>query len=349
MLGSYAGDPQYVAPPIQSQLDGKYRYYQSESGDDNGQFFICDKKTMITNFSEPGTKLSIVLEQSTQTAGVTLVLDSIGIGDELVLGTLSAADGAYQYFTVGESSKYFDLSGVVFTIHNSAVDNLLQFENEIGSTYSSDYEYTDAGQWISFNDTSTRESFEAKLDAYQSSSTPILIYERPPTVGAIAVFAPRSGGEEQTQTVQIDIESAKSQNDIEAKVREAIGPDNALQSISNIDDLVKLQTFNTQVKHNAAFLTWAKKNNLVLLDAASSSWSSGAPARIRQFETEVQFHGNSTSDPLPKMLVYHGCSSCTVDGSIAVYTRRKVEVDSSKSLSYYIRLIGEYLDELEVN
>ena len=50
---------------------------------------------MITNFSGPGTKLSIVLEQSTQTAGVTLVLDSIGIGDELVLGTLSAADGAY--------------------------------------------------------------------------------------------------------------------------------------------------------------------------------------------------------------------------------------------------------------
>ena len=49
------------------------------------------------------------------------------------------------------------------------------------------------------------------------------------------------------------------------------------------------------------------------------------------------------------MLVYHGCSTCTVDGSIAVYTRRKVEVDSSKSLSYYTGLIGEYLDEIEVN
>lgn len=347
MLGSYAGDPQYVAPPIESQLDGKYRYYQSESGDDHGQFFICDKKTTITNFSEPGTKLSIVLEQSTQTAGVTLVLDSIGIGDELVLDTLSAADGAYQYFTVGESSKYFDLSGVVFTVHDSTVDNLLRFENEIGTTYSSDYEHTDAGQWMTFNDTSTRESFEAKLDVYQSSSTPMLIYERPPTVGAIAVFAPRSSGEEQTQTIQIDIENAKSQNDIEAKVREAIGPDNTLQSISNIDDLVKLQTFNTQVKHNAAFLTWAKKNNLVLLDAASSSWSSGAPARIRQFESEVQFHGNSTSDPLPKMLLYHGCSTCTVDGSTLVYTRQKIVVDSTKQLSYYTTLIKSYLEELE--
>ena len=96
-------------------------------------------------------------------------------------------------------------------------------------------------------------------------------------------------------------------------------------------------------------MTWAKKKNLVLVDVASSTWSGGAPARVRQFESEVQFHGNSTTDPLPKMLVYHGCSTCTVDGSIAVYTRRKVEVDSSKSLSYYTGLIGEYLDELEVN
>lgn len=349
MLGGYTGDPQYLAPAIVTYLDGKYRYYQSEDGDESGQFFICDKKDTSMSFSQGGTQLSIVLSQSTMEAGSTLVLNSIAPGDELVLGSLSAQDGAYQYFTVDSKSRYFDLSGVIFTVKDSTVSSLYTFENEIGSNYSSDQEHNDTGFWIKFNDTSTSESFEAKLESCQGSSTPMLVFERPSTVGATAVFAPVSGGDSQTQTFQIDIEDAKSQNDIEAIVRDAIGSGNALQSISNIDELRSIQTFNTQVKHNAAFLTWAKKKNLVLVDVASSTWSGGAPARVRQFETEVQFHNNTTSDPLPKMLVYHGCSTCTVDGSIAVYTRRKVEVDSSKSLSYYTGLIGEYLDELEVN
>lgn len=346
MLGGYTGDPQYLAPAIVSYLDGKYRYYQSEDGDESGQFFICDKKDIALSST---TQLSIVLSQATMDAGSTLVLNSIAPGDELVLGSLSAQDGAYQYFTVDSKSRYFDLSGVIFTVKDSTVTSLYTFENEIGSNYSSDQEHDDTGFWIKFNDTSTSEAFEAKLESCQGSSTPMLVFERPSTVGATAVFAPVSGGDSQTQTFQIDIEEAKSQNDIEAIVRDAIGSGNALQSISNIDELRSIQTFNTQVKHNAAFLTWAKKKNLVLVDVASSTWSGGAPARVRQFETEVQFHNNTTSDPLPKMLVYHGCSTCTVDGSIAVYTRRKVEVDSSKSLSYYTGLIGEYLDELEVN
>ena len=55
---------------------------------------------------------------------------------------------------------------MVFTIQDSTVTNLYTFENDIGSTYTADYEYTDAGHWIAFNDNSTGESFEAKLDAY---------------------------------------------------------------------------------------------------------------------------------------------------------------------------------------
>ena len=54
-------------------------------------------------------------------AGSTLVLTSIAPGDQLVLGDLHAPNGAYQYFTVDASSKYFDLSGVIFTVQDSTV------------------------------------------------------------------------------------------------------------------------------------------------------------------------------------------------------------------------------------
>lgn len=89
---------------------------------------------------------------------------------------------------------------MIFTVKDSTVSSLYTFENEIGSNYSSDQEHNDTGFWIKFNDTSTSESFEAKLESCQGSSTPMLVFERPSTVGATAVFAPVSGGDSQTQT-----------------------------------------------------------------------------------------------------------------------------------------------------
>ena len=78
------------------------------------------------------------------------------------------------------------------------------------------------------------------------------------------------------------------------------------------------------------------------MDIASNSWSVGAPSKFREFESSTSFDGNTTSDPLPKFLVYHGCSTCTIDGSTAIYCKKKIEVDFTKNLNYYTSLIDEY-------
>lgn len=339
MLGDYSGDSRFVAPTIQSFNGGKYRFYERDSEDDlYGKYFVCDLKTSIASFSD--CQISVIGTGQVEGAVIisTLVVDSISQGD-----TIDILDGLYQYFTVDSSSRYYDLSGIIFTIDSGQVTSLCKFENEIGATYSPD-DSTDIGYWIHFNDDSTEQSMTTQISKFEATSTPMIVFEREKTVEVTATFIPKSGGKgsPQTQTFQIDIDSAKSQEDISAIVRSAIGDDNALQAISNFEELTNIQRFNSQIRYGSGFTSWAKKKEYGLVDIASNTWNFGAPNKFRQFEQATNFDGNTTSDPLPKFLVYHGCSTCTADGSTVIYCKKKIEVDFTKSLSYYITLIDQY-------
>ena len=340
MLGDYTGDARFVAPTIQSMNNNKYRFYERDSEDDlEGRYFVCDRKTSESTFSDCTLSVSgFPLDGESGMKSIeTVVLTSISLED-----TVNIPDGAYQYFTVEDSSRYHDLSGIIFTIADRMVIGLCKFENEVGATYSPD-DGANTGYWTHFNDNSTAESIATQIQKYESTSTPMVVFERASTIGATATFVPKSGsGSAQTQTFQIDIDSAKSQDDISALVRAAIGSDNTLQAISNMDELANLQRFNSQIRYGSGFTSWAKKRKYGLVDIASNSWSVGAPSKFREFESSTNFDGNTTSDPLPKFLVYHGCSTCTIDGSTVIYCKKKIEVDFTKNLNYYTSLIDEY-------
>ena len=99
--------------------------------------------------------------------------------------------------------------------------------------------------------------------------------------------------------------------------------------------------FDKNVKNSSVFQQWMRKKRYVFLDARSGSWSSKATKSLRDFEASTAFDGNTVSDPLPKMLVYHGCSTCTADGSIEIYCKKKIECSSSDP-SYYASLIDQF-------
>ena len=99
--------------------------------------------------------------------------------------------------------------------------------------------------------------------------------------------------------------------------------------------------FDKNVKNSSVFQQWMRKQRYVFLDARSGSWSSKATKSLRDFEASTAFDGNMVSDPLPKMLVYHGCSTCTADGSIEIYCKKKIECSSSDP-SYYASLIDQF-------
>ena len=81
-----------------------------------------------------------------------------------------------------------------------------------------------------------------------------------------------------------------------------------------------------------------RNKRYVFLDARSESWRSKATKSLRDFEASTGFDGNSVSDHLPKILVYHGCSTCAMNGSIEIYCKKKIECSSSDP-NYYASLI----------
>ena len=311
MLGSYQGDPQFLAPAIDSFQNGKYNYYQRDSEDDIfGKYFICDKKTSIQDFSG-----SIVLETGNILSGGVkekIALTSISIGN-----TINVADGAYQYFTVDDKSRYYDLSGVIFTIDDHSVIGLYQFENEVNYQYDVE-DASDFGYWVHFSDSSSEVS-NMQAESGNADS-------------------------EEITTVKIDIDSATSKDRLESLVASALGSNRILKSITNIDDLMTILKFNTQVRYNSAFTNWAKKKKYVLVDVASDSWTSGVPKKMREFEENRNFDENSISDPLPKFLIYLACSTCTTDGSLLIDCKKKIAVDYNRDINYYTQLVGSYVD-----
>ena len=99
--------------------------------------------------------------------------------------------------------------------------------------------------------------------------------------------------------------------------------------------------FDKNVKNSGVFQRWMRNKRYVFLDARSESWRSKATKSLRDFEASTGFDGNSTSDPLPKMLVYHGCSICNPGGSIEIYCKKKIECSSSDP-NYYASLIDQF-------
>ena len=94
--------------------------------------------------------------------------------------------------------------------------------------------------------------------------------------------------------------------------------------------------FDTSIKASGEFNTWVRRQNYVFVDARSSSWSSNGPKTLREFETRTQFDGNSTSDALPKLLVYSACSTCTESGDLDIDCKKKIAFNSSWTPKQYI-------------
>ena len=82
-----------------------------------------------------------------------------------------------------------------------------------------------------------------------------------------------------------------------------------------------------------------RKSPYIFIKAQSIQWDSNAPKAIEDFESSVKFK-NKTND-IPKILVFRGCASCTVDEPYAVECRQEIKVQSD-SIDYYTGLIDEY-------
>ena len=169
----------------------------------------------------------------------------MSIGD-----AVNVPNGSYQYFTVDSQSRYYDLSGVIFTIDTYNVIGMCRFENEVNYQY--DVEDTsDFGYWVHFSDSSSEDSLQNLISLSESKDYQTIFLERPATVEAVAVSIPKTGSEDQeTTTVRIDISLATSRDKIESLVAEALGSGRTLKSITNIDDLAAILKFNTQVYNN---------------------------------------------------------------------------------------------------
>ena len=51
MLGDYSGDDRYWPPDVTWSNNGKFQYYENEDGDENGRYFVCDRKKQVSTYS----------------------------------------------------------------------------------------------------------------------------------------------------------------------------------------------------------------------------------------------------------------------------------------------------------
>lgn len=100
--------------------------------------------------------------------------------------------------------------------------------------------------------------------------------------------------------------------------------------------------FDTKIKNSSQFKSWMNQieDNWIFVDARSSSWSSNGPKIIKDFENQIKFQGNTST--LPKILVFHGCSSCNAEGKLEVYSKSVIPWNSSWTVEQYTSQIEMY-------
>lgn len=328
--GFSGGGSSYNPPTIKSELNGLYKYYVQDSYNDlDGTYFPCDSKTDVLSFSD--IPLSVL-----NSSGSMLVYNHISIGD-----SVDIPNGVYQYFTTVSDSRYSDLSGVIFVVNSSnLITSILTFKNEVSQDYYIEKKNDDVGTWLKFDDTSDEKTFQEKLDNFEKYSNVVIFFEREKLTKVNIKYLKPSTTSQSTKSLSIDLDSARTEAEISALVQAKLSEENnqyTLKSITNLNDIKKIQKFNTEVKYSTALTTWAKQKGYGLVDVAANAWNSGVPKKMRDFETKTKFDGNSTSAKLPKILVYHGCSTCALE--LVVYLKKKIDVDYSKDFNYYKNLI----------
>lgn len=139
MLGTYTGDLAYIAPDVKESNNGQCRYYINEENDDNGKYFICDKKERVTSYT--GT-ITIDVNDLIAPPPVEVPSDSppefpldpvptTRVETSIQQGqtTVFAKSFTYQYFT-SFGDAFFDRTGVIFKVDDEQkIEYIYRFEN----------------------------------------------------------------------------------------------------------------------------------------------------------------------------------------------------------------------------
>lgn len=305
MLGSYAGDPRYNAPIIRSCNNGQCLYYVNEENDQNGRYFICDRKTFKQQYSGslqidlvdyvivPPISRTISDDQSKYVSSHDDLLKS-SITSLVVGGETTLPCYTYQYFTSFDNA-FFDKQGIIFKVDEQMVDGSLKrtiqymydfYNDETQNYVPKDTNKYNVGKLYSMDDTSDSSGFNDFLDYAGRTPTKMTI-----------IFKIDDG-------------------------------DTSINTL--IDD--------------KSFQSWMKKSKHLFLKVSSSTWSANAPYAVKDLESRVDFDGN-TDALSKILVLHHCLDCIdTPNGYIGeVYKAKAITYDLSKGASYYTALFDSYV------
>lgn len=104
--------------------------------------------------------------------------------------------------------------------------------------------------------------------------------------------------------------------------------------------------FRSNILESDEFKKWMFGSECMFIEVkygAGGTFELGACKEFYDFKQATEFDGDTGQ--VPGFLVYHGCSTCTLDGSIAVYAKKKVTADPSLAVSYYTSLVDEAAED----
>lgn len=305
------------------------------------------------------------------TSGAYSIFNSISEND-----IVEIAKATYQCFTTTPDIPTSNLSGVIFKVSEMSAVNSRAVVLDGGTwKYADDMSTVDAGDirrialkngveylykflneeddipdspkdddwplgtWIEATETTSREAFEDIYKDSESDSVVLVIAEDLETSTASATLEDGTSA-----SVQVNLSGVRV-DDVEKAAKEAFKKEGkAATSINNLDELRVAASFKMMISEDITFKNWMKRSGYRFLLVRTNDWSKGFPQALRYFEEEVSFEGNKTTDKLPKILVYHGCSTCVISG-VALYCRKKIAVDQVRTDStYYSGLIDAYAE-----
>lgn len=324
MLQGYSSSGEYNAPTIYSSENGKFRFYQNIAGDDDCSMFICDKKTDITSYQgtlsidihDGSTGLDVDESTAANDGDDVTILTSLALGEEVEIPKTS-----YQYFTTDDDSVFYDLSGVIFKIDDQAYYNGKRMYLGVdGKMWDSEHTVSCNTSDISTNKREVTRLMKFQNDMHKNEYDQDEQYSK---------YQP---GQMNSCT---DSTATNGFNDI-------IAQSTAKSQLVVIFESTSNQQFNSSLWSKNEWKRWMIRSSYLFIDITSAEWNQNAPAAMRQFEQEVQFHDNAIGSNLPKILVFHGCMNCGEGKYGAIFCRRAIVFDASKDVSYYTSLIDSY-------
>ena len=328
-IGSYTKDSRFIAPSVMKISDGKYNYYDNQTGDNIGQFFICNVKTKVTSYNETPITIDTTTSQSEGDAPAegayisSKTYDSITVDQAVEIPKMT-----YQYFNVPAGSNFPDQKGVIFKADDK------YFVGDRGLYYGNDakWHYDDTDAVVSDAD------FAAK------------------TVKTAIAYIYKFENNQHTADVDITVDN-RYQSGTMIPCNESTSYEAFSDIISFAGEKEKLvviaemanaanQDIDAKLLNANAFKNWMKSKSYLFIKVAANAWTSNAPKALIDMENTVQFNGNTVGSGRPKLLVFKCCTSCGIGQYGAIYCKRTIAYDSSKDVSYYTKLIDDY-DKLQ--